>query len=45
MVATSPSSDRPDGLPPPPVLWLAAGIWALGMCAMVASGVATGSSP
>lgn len=45
MVATSPSSDRPDGLPPPPVLWLAAGIWALGMCAMVASGVATRFEP
>lgn len=45
MVATSPSSDRPDGFPPPPVLWLAAGMWVLGMGAMVASGVATRFEP
>ncbi|MBJ7409835.1 MAG: histidine kinase [Phenylobacterium sp.] len=44
MVATSPSSDRPDGFPPP-VLWLAAGMWALGMGAMVASGIATRFEP
>lgn len=45
MVATSSSSGRPHGFPPPPVLGLAAGMWALGFGAMVASGVATRFEP